>query len=118
MLKSKYFILLFCDICIHFNIYVATKSPRVQTVPVVSFESRRKRCKNGTGFLRDLKDLRLHKLINKPTFKYCMKYNKNFAEISLENSIINFCKPKYIGFSVLEVSKTLMYDSDKSYLIL
>jgi hypothetical protein len=28
----------------------------------------------------------------------------------MENKVIEFCKPVYIGFAVLEVSKTLMYD--------
>lgn len=53
---------------------------------------------------------RIQKLINKPTFKHCTTYNDNLAAISLENKIINFCKPVYVGFAVLELSKVLMYD--------
>lgn len=53
---------------------------------------------------------RLQKLINKPTFKHCTPCGPNLVIVSLESKIISFCKPIYIGFSVLEVSKTLMYD--------
>lgn len=53
---------------------------------------------------------RLQKLINRPTFKHCTLYNENLAIVSLENSIIHFCKPIYIGFCILEISKCLMYD--------
>ncbi|CAH1731651.1 unnamed protein product [Aphis gossypii] len=53
---------------------------------------------------------RLQKLINRSTFKYCTTYNENLNAVSLENKIIDFCKPIYIGFAVLDISKTLMYD--------
>ncbi|XP_015377595.1 PREDICTED: uncharacterized protein LOC107171850 [Diuraphis noxia] len=53
---------------------------------------------------------RLQKLINKTTFKHCTTYNENLHAVTLENKIINFCKPIYIGFAVLDISKTLMYD--------
>lgn len=53
---------------------------------------------------------RLQKLINKPIFKHATKYHENLSAISLENQVIHFCKPIYIGFAVLDVSKSLMYD--------
>ncbi|XP_026821172.1 uncharacterized protein LOC113559622 [Rhopalosiphum maidis] len=49
-------------------------------------------------------------LINRTTFKHCTTYNENLNSVSLENKIIDFCKPIYIGFAVLDISKTLMYD--------
>jgi excinuclease UvrABC nuclease subunit len=46
-------------------------------------------------------DRRLQKLINKSTFKHCTTYSENLNAITLENKIINFCKPIYIGnFSI------------------
>jgi hypothetical protein len=39
---------------------------------------------------------RLQKLINKTTFKHCTTYNENLAAVSLDNKIIEFCKPIYI----------------------
>ncbi|XP_025191577.1 LOW QUALITY PROTEIN: uncharacterized protein LOC112591859 [Melanaphis sacchari] len=53
---------------------------------------------------------RFQKLVNKSTFKHATTYNENLSSVSLENKIIDFCKPIYIGFAVLEISKTLMYD--------
>ncbi|XP_060863596.1 uncharacterized protein LOC132940166 [Metopolophium dirhodum] len=53
---------------------------------------------------------RLQKLINKQTFKHCTTYSENLAAVSLENKIIMFNKPIYIGFAVLDISKTMMYD--------
>ncbi|XP_060847586.1 uncharacterized protein LOC132927141 isoform X2 [Rhopalosiphum padi] len=53
---------------------------------------------------------RLQKLINKTTFKHCTNYNENLNAVALENKIIKFDKPIYIGFAVLDISKTLMYD--------
>lgn len=42
-------------------------------------------------------DRRLQKLINKSTFKHCTTYSENLNAVTLENKIINFCKPIYIG---------------------
>lgn len=53
---------------------------------------------------------RIKKLINRSTFKYCTHYNENLSAVSLHNKIIKFDKPIYIGFAVLDISKTLMYD--------
>lgn len=53
---------------------------------------------------------RLTKLVNKPTFKNCTIYNDNLSAVSMHNKLIDFCKPIYIGFAVLDISKTLMYD--------
>jgi hypothetical protein len=41
---------------------------------------------------------RIRTLINRTTFKYCTNYdNKNLSAVTLENKIIHFCKPIYIG---------------------
>jgi len=40
---------------------------------------------------------RLQKLINKTTFKHCISYKDNLTAVSLENKIIKFDKPIYIG---------------------
>jgi len=75
---------------------------------------------------------RLQKLINKCTFKHCTNYSNNLNAVALENKIIKFDKPIYIGkytffffklhfyhllthllftgFAVLDISKTMMYE--------
>ncbi|XP_022173976.1 uncharacterized protein LOC111036290 [Myzus persicae] len=55
---------------------------------------------------------RLQKLINRTTFKHCIKYTETLTGVALENKEIKFDKPTYIGFSVLDISKTLMYHND------
>jgi len=40
---------------------------------------------------------RLQKLINKTTFKHCTRYSDILNAVSLENKIIKFNKPIYIG---------------------
>lgn len=40
---------------------------------------------------------RLQKLINRTTFKHCTTYDETLNAVSLENKIIDFCKPICIG---------------------
>jgi excinuclease UvrABC nuclease subunit len=40
---------------------------------------------------------RVQKLINQPTFKYATSYSENMCLVLLENKIIDFYKPIYIG---------------------
>lgn len=42
-------------------------------------------------------DRRLQKLINKSTYKHSTSYTENLNAVSLENKIIEFSKPIYIG---------------------
>lgn len=46
---------------------------------------------------------------HKPTFKYCTTYNENLSVVTQHGKEVDFCKPIYIGFTVLELSKVLMY---------
>jgi hypothetical protein len=55
-------------------------------------------------------DDRMQKLINRPTFKHVTQYNENLSAVSLAKNTLKFDKPLYVGFAVLEISKTLMYD--------
>lgn len=52
---------------------------------------------------------RMRKLINRPTFNYCTSYNENLSVVVQHSKEVDFCKPIYVGFSVLELSKVLMY---------
>lgn len=60
---------------------------------------------------------RIQKLINRPTFKHCTFYDDNLVSVSLEKKIINFCKPVSIGFCVLDISKSHMYDYHYNVLV-
>lgn len=50
------------------------------------------------------------KLINRNTFKYITIYNENLAVIHLDIDELKFDKPIYVGFTILDISKTLIYD--------
>jgi len=50
------------------------------------------------------------KLINLNTFKDITIYNENLVAIHLNADILKFDKPIYVGFSILDISKTLIYD--------
>ena len=50
------------------------------------------------------------KLINRNTFKDITIYNDNLAVIYLDIDELKFDKPIYVGFSILDLSKTLIYD--------
>jgi len=52
---------------------------------------------------------RMRKLINRPTFKYCTTYSENLSVVAQHSKEVDFCKPIYVGFTVLELSKVLMY---------
>lgn len=53
---------------------------------------------------------RMQKLINKSNFKCCTSYSENLVAISLNKISVKFYKPIYVGFAVLELSKSLIYD--------
>jgi hypothetical protein len=50
------------------------------------------------------------KLINRNTFKDITIYNNKLAAIHLNMDVLQFDKPIYVGFSILDLSKTLIYD--------
>ncbi|XP_050545396.1 uncharacterized protein LOC126907827 [Daktulosphaira vitifoliae] len=50
------------------------------------------------------------RLVNKPNFKDITIYDETFCAVHLNHDVITFDKPIYAGFSILEISKTLMYD--------
>ena len=50
------------------------------------------------------------KYVSKPTFIYQELLNENFAAIHEIKPILVLNKPIYVGFTVLELSKYLMYD--------
>ena len=50
------------------------------------------------------------KLINRNTFKDITIYNENLALIHLDVDELKFDKSIYVGFAILDISKTLIYD--------
>ncbi|XP_063913294.1 uncharacterized protein LOC135129955 [Zophobas morio] len=50
------------------------------------------------------------KYISLPEFKCSQIINEDLVVVELNKTTINFEKPIYVGFTILELSKTLMYD--------
>ncbi|PFX27766.1 hypothetical protein AWC38_SpisGene7512 [Stylophora pistillata] len=73
--------------------------------------------------LRNRIDLRLvnneksaKKLAAKPNFKNCTIFSENLVAMNMKKTEIIFDKPVYLGMSILDLSKTLMYDFHYNYI--
>ena len=55
-------------------------------------------------------DIELRKLINKPHFKGCKVFYENCIRYQLSQTNVVLKKPIYLGVSILELSKLLMYE--------
>ena len=62
----------------------------------------------GVKLVNNEKDYMKH--VSKPTFISQKIFNKNFAAIHEIKPVLTLNKPIYVGFTVLELSKWLMYD--------
>lgn len=51
-----------------------------------------------------------NKLINQTSFRNITIYNNHLAAIHLDMDVLKFNKPIYVDFSILDISKTLMYN--------
>ncbi|XP_050064242.1 uncharacterized protein LOC126553102 [Aphis gossypii] len=51
-----------------------------------------------------------HRLMSKTTFKDRTIYTKNLMAIHMNKEKIKFDKPIYVGFAILDISKSIMYD--------
>ena len=54
--------------------------------------------------------------ISKPNFKKAQIFEENLVAIQMNKLYINYNKPIYVGFSILDISKTLIYDFFYGYL--
>ena len=59
---------------------------------------------------------RAEKLSAKPNFNHCNIFSENLVAIHTKNTELKFDKPVYLGVSILDISKTLMYDFHYNYI--
>ena len=60
---------------------------------------------------------RLHKLVSSPRLKRMIRYTDDVVGLSLRHKSIVLSRPIYVGFTVLDVSKTIMYDFHYRYAV-
>ena len=58
----------------------------------------------------------LIKLTKKPTYVSSKIFDENLVGVQMKNVSLLLNKPSYVGFSILELSKTLMYDFHYNYI--
>ena len=56
------------------------------------------------------------KLAAKPNYDRCTIFDENLIAIDMKNTKLNFNKPVYLGMSILDLSKSLMYDFHYIYI--
>ena len=59
---------------------------------------------------------RAEKLSAKPNCKHCNIFSENLVAIHAKKTKLVFNKPVYLGMSILDLSKTLMYDFHYNYI--
>lgn len=55
-------------------------------------------------------------LIAKPTFESCTIFDSNMAGVQMRKCLIKYDRPCYVGFTVLDLSKTILYEFHYSYM--
>ena len=52
----------------------------------------------------------------KPNFDHCTVFDENLIAVHMKKTELVFNKPVYLGMSILNISKTLMYDFHYNYM--
>ena len=56
------------------------------------------------------------KLLAKPNFEHYQIFKEDFAAIQMKKTSLTMVKPIYLGMSILDLSKTIMYDFHYNYI--
>ena len=60
--------------------------------------------------IRSTEEEKLHKLIAKPFFNRSVMFDDSLAGTHMNKSKVRLDQPTYVGMSILNLSKNLMYD--------
>ncbi len=58
----------------------------------------------------------LNKFVKKPYFKGVNIFGENLVAVHMERTTVRLTKPIYLGMSILDLSKMLMYDFHYRYI--
>ena len=56
------------------------------------------------------------KLVAKPNFRHCKIFNENLVAVHMKKTSLTMNKPVYLGMSILDLSKTIMYEFHYEYI--
>ena len=72
--------------------------------------------RNGIGIRLISTDKVAHKLTAKPNYDCCTIFDENIIAVHMKKTTLYFNKPVYLGMSILDLSKCLMYDFHYNYI--
>ena len=55
-------------------------------------------------------DIRRNKLVSEPNYHTTKQFSENLLAIEMKKTKVKMNKPVYLGMSILDISKTLMYE--------
>jgi len=61
-------------------------------------------------------DKSAEKLVSKPNYERTTIFSEDLIAVHMKNTELVFNKPDYLGMSILDISKTLMYDFHYYYI--
>ena len=61
-------------------------------------------------------DEKAKKLAAKPNYDHCTIFDENLVTVHMKKTKLYFNKPVYLGMSILDLSKSLMYDFHYNYI--
>ena len=62
-------------------------------------------------------DCKVKRFVAKPQYNNHVIYEENMAAIQLKKTVVHLNKPRYVGMSILDISKLLMYQYHYNYLM-
>jgi hypothetical protein len=102
---------------------------RLRTAATNDFEKDFFKLMNNSVFGKTMEDVEKHidvklvtdpitymKLVAKPNFDRSVKFDEKLVAVHMKKTKVLYNKPIYLGMSILELSKTLMYEFHYDYI--
>ena len=64
-----------------------------------------------------MNECKVKKLVARPQYNEHVIYDENMAAIKFNKTVVHLNKPRYIGMTILDISKLIMYQYHYDYLM-